>query len=136
MIDIKFPIIRINSRIITDSEELIPLWDNYMYSSKPEIFKTYFLHKEFVDSKGQVFRVISRIPTDNHLRKIFKFLPGVYREKLVFEKVDKVLKLEEFKEDLIKGIKKFSSESSKEVEEDWINDIQNSKTFAEVINGK
>ncbi|WP_431110769.1 hypothetical protein [Winogradskyella poriferorum] len=133
---IEYPMIRVNSSTWIDYEELFPLFNGYMYATKDEVFKSYFFNKEFVDSKGNTFKVVDRIPTTNFFRKLFKFLPGVYREKLVFKRINKKLKLESFKEDIIRGIKKFDSDATKKISESWIDQIKKSNTFGEVINGK
>lgn len=136
MKEIEYPLMRINSNTWVDSEELFPLFDQYIYSSKKQIFETYFFDKEFIDSKGTLFKVIAREPTENILRKWFKFLPGVYREKLVFKKISKKIELNDFKEDVIRGIKKFDSDATKEISIEWIADIRKAKDFGEIINGE
>ncbi|TCI90598.1 hypothetical protein [Tenacibaculum sp. M341] len=136
MKEIEYPLMRINSDTWIDYEELYPLFNQYMYASKKEIFETYFFNKEFIDSKGRLFKVIACEPTENILRKWFKFLPGVYRQKLIFEKTSKKIELHDFKEDVIRGIKKFTSEATKEISMEWIADIKNAKDFRSVINGE
>ncbi|WP_299105872.1 hypothetical protein [uncultured Tenacibaculum sp.] len=133
---IEYPLIRINSNTWIDSEELFPLFDGYIYSSDKQIFKTYFFNKEFIDSKGKIFKVVGSEPPQSIFRKWFKFLPGVYREKLIFKKISKKIELNHFKEDVIRGIKRFDSDATKEISLEWIAEIRDAKNFGEIINGK
>lgn len=136
MQEIEFPIVRINSDVWIDYEEFFPLFNGYLYSSKEEIFNIYFFHKEFIDINGNIFKVVGREATTNFFRIFFRFIPNIYREKLIFEKVDKIITLDNFKEDLIKGIKKFDSSANHEVTEELITEIRNAKSFKEVICGE
>ena len=136
MQEIEYPFMRINSSTWTNDEALFPLFDEYMYSSKEQIFQTYYFDKEFIDSKGTIFKVVGREPTQNIFRKWFNFLPGVYREKLVYKKIAKKIELNDFKEDVIRGIKRFNSDATKEISIKWIDQIRNAKDFGEVINGE
>ena len=133
---IEYPITRINSSEWIDYEELFPIFDGYMYSSKEEIFRKYYYNKEFADCKGDVYRVIDRMLPTNYWRNLFSFLPGVYKVKLVFKKTGKRIALEELKEDLIRGIKKFDTADTKEEGVEWIAEIKNAGSIKEVLTGK
>ncbi len=134
--NIEFPIIRIDSQNWLDSEELVPLFDGYMYSSKYQIYKDYYQYKEFADCKGNIYRIIDRILPTNFWRNIFRFLPGVYKVKLVFISTSKKIELEELQRDIIKGIKRFDTNDTKEASENWIKEILNSKNIREVLTGE
>lgn len=136
MEQIDYPIIRINSHTWLDEEEAIPLFDGFIYTAKKGIFIDYYLNKEFADCKGEIYKVIDRIPPTSFWRNLLRFLPGVYKMKLIFRKTDRRIELEELKNDIIQGILRFDTADTKEITEKWIEEIKNSENIKEVLSGK
>jgi len=135
MDEINFPMTRINSKSWLDKEDLFPLFNGYIYTSKEKLFNDYYRNKEFVDCKGDIYKVIDRIPPTNFWRNFLKFLPNVYREKLVFIKTNKRIELMELKKDLISGIRRFNNDATSEAGKEWIMEIERSKSIKEVLCG-
>lgn len=133
---IEFPIIRINSHTWQDGEESIPLFDEFIYTSSKEIFDEFYLNKEFADCKGEVYKIIDRVLPTSFWRNLLRFLPGVYKVKLIFRKANKRLELEELKRDLIQGIMRFETTDSDEFTKKWIIQIKNSKNIREIIDAE
>ena len=135
MNDINYPITKINSKTWVDEEDLFPLFNCYMYSSKESIYIDYFHNKEFVDCKGDIYIIIDRIPPVGFWRNFLSFLPNVYREKLIFKKTNKKIQLEELKKDLIQGIRRFDSDATRKESDEWIMEIKKATNFKEVLCG-
>jgi len=132
---INYPITKINSENWIDEEDLFPLFSGYIYTSKEIIFNDYFRNKEFVDCKGDVYKITDRILPTNFWRNFLKFLPGVYRVKLVFKKTNKSIELDELKKDLIAGIRRFDSDAVRKESKEWIMEVENAKSIREILSG-
>jgi hypothetical protein len=71
------------------------------------------------------------------LEELFSiFLPGVYKETLIFRKTNKRIELDELKNVIIQGIKRFDSDDSKEIKEKWIREIKSSDNIKQILTGK
>jgi hypothetical protein len=129
----EFPLIKIHSKDYLDEEELIPLFDEYIYSSKEKVFHDYYFNKEFADCKGNIYKVVDkRLPT-SFWRGFLRFLPGVYKVKLIFRSTNKQIELEELKEDLIAGIRRFDTQDTVEITEKWIKEIKSSNSIKAIL---
>jgi hypothetical protein len=73
MEQIEYRIIRINSQTWIDEEKAIPLFDGYIYTAKEKIFLDYYYDKEFADCKGDIYKIIDRIPPTSFWRNFFPF---------------------------------------------------------------
>lgn len=136
MNQIEFPIARINSKSWLDHEDLMPLFDGYIYTSSDQVYYDYIHEKEFTDCKGDIYRVTGRIFPTSFWRRFFWFVPNVYKVKLIFRKTGRIIELEDFKKDLIAGIRRFDTSDTVESGNAWINEIQNSKSIKEILNGE
>lgn len=132
---IEYPLIRIKSENWLDEEELIPLFDEYFYSSKVKVFHDYYYNKEFADCNGVVYTVVNRVLPTSIWRSLFRSLPGVYQVKLLFGKTGKIIQVDDLKKDLISGINRFNNSDTKEIEEKLIAEIHNSNSIKEVLTG-
>ena len=130
---INYPVTKVNSKNWIDHEDLLPLFDKYLYTSKEKIFNDYFHNKEYVDCEGNVFKIIGRIPPTNFWRKLFKFIPRVYKIELIFKNTDRNIELNELKEDLISGIKRFDSDETRKESKEWILEIKRAKSIRELL---
>ena len=136
MEQIDYPIIRIDSKTWIDEEEAIPLFDGFIYTAKEKIFKDYYFNKDFADCKGDIYKVIDKIPPTSFWRNFLRFLPGVYKVRLIFRKTNRIIKHDELKSDIIQGIKRFDSADTKDITEKWIKEIMKSENIKEVLTGK
>ena len=129
----EFPIIKIYTETYLNEEELIPLFDEYIYSSKEEVFQDYYLNKEFADCKGNIYKVVDKRLPSSFWRSLLRFLPGVYKVKLIFRNTNKRIELEELKTDLIAGIRRFYAQDTDEILEKWVQEIKNSKSIKAIL---
>lgn len=130
----RFPLINISEEK-WNAEELIEYFDfdGYFYSSNTELYKRYIEGKEYCDCNGDVYQVVDKIPPKQWWRRVFRFIPDFYREKLIFKKTGKRLELDE--------LRKYVSERVRDLSEDdftrkWIFYLKNAASYEEVINGK
>lgn len=73
MEQIDYPIIRINSQTWLDEEEAIPIFEGFIYSANEKIYRDYYLNKEFADCKGDIYKIIDRIPPTSVWRNLLRF---------------------------------------------------------------
>lgn len=136
MNQIEFPIIRINSKSWKDHEDLMPLFDGYIYTSSDEVYYDYLHEKDYTDCKGDIYKVTGRVFPVSFWRRLFRFLPNVYKVRLTFIKTERHIELEEFKIDLIAGIRRFDTEDTIEISNKWIAEIQKSQSIKEILIGE
>lgn len=136
MNQIEFPILRINSKSWKDQEDLMPLFDGYIYTSSDQVYYDYVHEKEFTDCKGDIYKVTGRVFPVSFWRRLFRFLPNVYKVKLIFIETGRKIELADFKTDLIAGIKRFDTTDTVETSDQWISQIQESKSIKEILMGE
>jgi hypothetical protein len=129
----KFPIINISESYWSydDLMEYIR-FNEYFYSSNQRLFERYALNKVFCDCDGQVYQVIGKIPPTQVWRKAFKFIPNVYKEKLVFQKTGRKLELDELRDYLISRVHDLSQN---DFTREWVVFLKNALSYEQVING-
>jgi hypothetical protein len=130
----KFPLINI-SETIWKSEDAMEyvLYDEFFYSGDQFVFERYVYNKLFCDCNGVIFKVVGRVPPSEWWRKALSFLPNVYKEKLTFIKTDRTMGLDELKDYLIQRVNDLSDNKFKWK---WIELLQKSKSYEELINGE
>ena len=129
----EFPLINI-SQILWEDEFIIDyiVFDEYYYSENNKYFNKLFLNKKFCASDGKIYIAKGLIPPQETWRKVLKFLPDVYKSKIIFERTEKEISMEELRKYLLKKVQTLSDSESKTT---WIQDLKKAKNHYELING-
>ncbi len=104
-------------------------FDGFIYSSREDIFKHFCFQKTFCDCEGNLFKVVGKIPPTEWWRKAFRFLPNVYREKLMYEPAG-TMDVESLKRYLIDRVQEL--EQSEYLDE-WLEAIKVATTHQAII---
>lgn len=130
----KFPIINISIEKwhYEDLMEYV-CYDEFIYTDKESVFEKYYKDKLFCDENGQIFKAIGKAEMTENWRNWLRFIPNVWKTKIVFKNMYKEMSVEELRTLLLERIS--------ELEEDdftlqWKVDIENAKTHSELINDK
>ena len=94
----KFPILNISiSSLNSNILEELHIGDYWDYPDNKHIFNRYYLHHEYVDQQGQIFRLIGKNKS-NIINKILHFKS----EQLFFDDTHKSIDFDELKDLLLK----------------------------------
>jgi hypothetical protein len=132
---VKYPAINIS---VTDWKdkgdilEMFVLFDELNYNKDVISFKKYFLNQNYCDSNGEILQIVGRTLPTNPLRKIFSFLPNVFKCVYIIEPTGKKMSLIELKQFLLSRIEELEHDA---FTKNWKNQIINSNTFEEVLLG-
>jgi len=110
---------------------LYVLMDPYYCKTGDEFYREYYHNQKYVDSNGEVFKVIDKRPPKSIIRNIFRFLPGVYKVELIFSNTGERMELDEVRDFMVKQVSKLKDDYVNE----WINQIKNSNSIKEVLGG-
>ncbi len=124
----QFPIVNIFEKWKNEDVLEYILFDPYIYTRSEKLFDKYFRNKKFCDCKGDLYQVVGKNRNVPVWRRIFFFLPNVYRELLLFKKLEQSISLNEAKQ-LLK--QHSCSLNSVELE----NQFKNAKSFKELFDG-
>ena len=129
----KFPAANVSLKDWDPNEDylLYILMDPYYCRSENEFYRTYYHNQKYVDSNGEVYKVIDKKPPKSLVRNIFRFLPGVYKVELIFSNTGEKMGLVEVKEFILKQVKKIEDENASE----WIDHINKAQSIQEVLGG-
>lgn len=107
------------------------LMDPYVYTNNEQILNEFYLNQKFVDSEGNIYRIVDkRLPT-SWWRKAFHFLPDVYRVTLLFYKTVDKMDLEQVRSFVHKQVSKKAEDTTK-----WLGHIKKAKTIQEILGGE
>lgn len=128
----KFPVANISIKNWNPKEDflLYILMDKYIYRDNSQLYKTYFYNKEFVDSNGNIYKIVDQKKPTSLWRKIFKFLPNVFKIELIFKKTESKMDVENVKQFILRQIKNLPKD---ETNNSWIEKIKKSKTIQEIL---
>lgn len=94
----KFPILNISIRSLNSNFiEVLHIGDYWDYPNYKHIFDRYYLHHEYVDQQGQIFRLIGKSKS-NIINRILHFKS----EQLYFEDTHKSIDFDELKDLLLR----------------------------------
>lgn len=82
----RFPIANVSIKDWNPQEDYYNyiLMDPYIYSSSDEFFESFYKNHKFVDSEGNIFKVVDRRIPESWWRKVFHFIPNFYKVTLLF----------------------------------------------------
>jgi hypothetical protein len=127
----KFPLlcISIDRWIIDDLLEYLD-FDGFFYTSDKELFDRYANGKFYCDCKGMIYIVEGKVPPESWWRNTFKFIPNVYREKIIYRSIGKKIELEELRAYVIQ---KVTEMEHNEFKAQWMVSLQKAKSYQEII---
>lgn len=107
----KFPILNISIQSLNSNFlEVLHIGDYWDYPDNKHIFDRYYLHHEYVDQQGQIFRLIGKSKS-NIINRILHFKS----EQLYFEDTHRSIDFDELKGLLLKRYDKLDEEMSRSV---------------------
>lgn len=109
------------------------LMDPFIYDNREDFFKAFYLNHKFVDSDGNIYKIVDKRPPSAQWRRIFHFLPKVYRISLVFMKTEETMQIEEIREFVIRQVSRIRKADNITA---WISHIKRAKTIQEILGGE
>ena len=129
----KFPAANVSIKNWDKNEDYVIyiLEDEFIYTTDNELFHKYFLNKLFVDSNGEIYKLIDRkLPST--LRQVLSFLPNFCKVALLFKNTGEKMTLEQVREHILNQINKLDNDQNKV---DWVNIVKDAETFEDIIFG-
>ncbi|WBL24753.1 hypothetical protein [Zunongwangia sp. HGR-M22] len=132
---IKFPAINISNPNWSREEDLTSflLQDKFIYNNSGTYFQEYLKDNLFCDSNGKIFKIIGEKQPKSIFRKVFFFLPNIYKTELIFEPTNEYMTLEDLRDFLIERIKTLGYGK---FEVKWILKLRQANSYEELILGK
>ena len=128
-----FPIINISIKEWNDDDTLdYILFSDLIYTDKTSIFDKFYRDTMFCDCNGIIFKAIGLEKPKEKWRNWLKFLPGIYKCRIIFESTQKKLTVNELRNHFLNGI---SNLTKTDFTEKWIADIKDAESHSELING-
>ncbi len=130
----KFPIANISIKNWNPEEDVLLyiLLNKYIYRDDNQLYQSFFYNKEFVDSNGDIYLLVDQKKSTSLLRKIFKFLPNVFKIELIFKKTKNKMDIENVREFILRQIGKMPKDAN---HANWIEQIKNAKKIQEILDG-
>ena len=132
---IKFPAINISNPNFSKEEDLTSflLLDAFIYSDTETYFKEYLKDNLFCDSNGKIFKITGKKEPRSLFKKVFFFLPNIYKIELIFEATNEYMILDDLRDFMIERVKTLGYGK---FEVKWILALRKAKTYEELILGK
>lgn len=127
----KFPAANISIQKWDKNEDYLIyiLEDKFIYTTDQKLFENFFLNNLFVDSKGEVYKVVDR-KLPSLTRRIFSFLPNFCKIELLFKPTHDKMTLEEVRQHILNQLVILDQNQNTA---DWIHSVKKAKTFQDVI---
>ena len=129
----KYPAVNITEKSWKGKElelEAFVFFDEFNYNNNIRTFEKYFLNKKICDSNGKIYRIKGRKLPDNIWRRIFSFLPNVFKCEYITERTNEELTLENLRNYLLERISDLEQD---EITRKWKKDVQKANTYEELI---
>ena len=129
----KFPAANVSIKNWDKNEDyLIYILENeFIYTTDNKLYREYFLDKRFVDSNGDIHKLIDR-KLPSAFRQILSFIPNFCKVELVFKRTADKMTVEQVREHILNQIGKLDNEQNKN---EWIYKVKNAKSYNEIIFG-
>lgn len=108
------------------------VFDEFIYVGH-KIFNESHKDKSYCDCSGEVYKAVDLVLPTARWRKFFYFLPMIYKSKLIFEKTDLTLTVDQLKEFILARISEFDED---EISFKWIEQIKMANDHREIIDGQ
>ena len=132
---IKFPAINISNPNFSKEEDLTSflLLDAFIYNDAEIYFQEYLKDNLFCDSDGKIFKIIGKKHPKSIFKKVFFFLPNIYKIELIFEATNEFMNLDDLRDFMIERVKTLGYGK---FEVKWILELRKAKSYEELIRGK
>lgn len=129
----KFPAANVSiSHWNKDEDYLLYVLENeFIYNSDNELYQKYFLNNLFVDSNGEIYKLIDR-KLPSKFVQLFCFIPNLCKVEFIFKKTEEKMTLEQVRQHMINQIEQLANDQNKV---DWLHAIKNATSFGEIIFG-
>lgn len=107
------------------------IWDEYCYGDD-RVYQKYYENSEFLDSSGSKYRIAGIQPPISSWRSLLRFLPNVYKRKLIFNKAEGSVTLEEVKLYLLNLL---NEGENSEAASNFMNHVEQATTLRELLAG-
>lgn len=127
----KFPAANISIKNWDKNEDFLIyiLEDEFIYTTDNNLYKRYFLNNQFVDSKGEIYRLVDR-KLPSLTRRIFSFLPNFCKVELIFKPTLEKMTLEEVRQHILNQLMRLDNDSNRA---EWISNVKSAETYEDVI---
>jgi len=128
----KFPAANISIKNWNPKEDYLVyiILNEFIYNDNQKLYQDYYHNMDFVDSNGDIYKLIEKRPPSSLWRNVFKFLPNTYKIELRFRKTPDNMDIEEIREFVLKQISRLPKE---EYIEEWKNEIRNANTISSIL---
>ena len=129
---ISFPLLKISDDNWNEMDDhgMLFLFQKFYFSKDKELFKKFYLDKEFVDKNGTIFKITGLSELIFWFYGLLSLLPMVPKYEFVFKNTGKsidVIELKSFLTNKIKNIPDYG------FNEKWISEIEKCKTIEEIL---
>jgi len=126
-----FPLINVSKKVWSwHSAMEYLLQDEYIYTAKESYYEEYLQAQLFCDCNGNIFKVVDKVPPTEGWRKALRFLPNVYKTKIIFERTGKKMEVEELRNYLLEHVGKMPKNDFRS---EWLLALQKAKNHEELI---
>ena len=101
----------------------------FIYTTNNKLYQEYFLGKLFVDSNGDIYKLIDR-KLPNLFRQVLSFIPNFCKVELVFKLTKDKMTIEQVRQHILSQLNKLDNDENKA---EWIDKVKNAKTYKEII---
>lgn len=129
---ISFPLLKISDDNWNEMDDhgMPFLFQKFYFLKDKELFKKFYLDKEFVDKNGTVFKITGLSDLSFWFYGLLSLLPMIPKSEFVFKNTGKSIEIDELKLFLINKIKTIPDYG---FNQKWISEIEKCKTIAEVL---
>lgn len=107
------------------AQELLK-WNDIYYSKDERFFSKYFLNRDFVDCKGEVYRLVGKEP----LKKWWYPLLFIHRFKCFFEPTGKTMAVEQLRSLMLERVMQLPDD---EIRDDIIETLKKADSIEKII---
>lgn len=105
------------------------LEDEFIYTTNNKLYQEYFLGKLFVDSNGDIYKLIDR-KLPSLFRQVLSFIPNFCKVELIFKLTEDKMTIEQVRQHILSQLNKLDNDENKV---EWIDKVKNAKTYKEII---
>lgn len=129
---ISFPILKISDDNWNEMDDhgMPFLFQKFYFSEDKELFKKFYLDKEFVEKNGTVFKITGLSDLSFWFYGLLSLLPMIPKSQFIFINTGKSIEIDELKLFLINKIKTTSDYG---FNQKWISEIEKCKTIEEIL---
>ena len=128
----KFPAVDITNSQWGFSATMPIIWDANSYLDGISRTERSYKNHLFCDSVGDVYEMVDFIRPTALWRRLFQFIPYVYTVRLVFEKKEETMSVEEFREYLMACL---SATGNLKAQDYMMDQLRHGRTHRELMGG-